>query len=271
MLNDQFVAIFFDCLKKTQHTLNMLKVTAIFIFSLICFSAHADDIKNREIPCENYNCYENLANLPVDGSDISDIPVPDPFDFPLPNYKVRGDYSHIDPEKTIKPHVLNKALAFYDLNFHRFKIKEFINVIDFSLHASEKRMYLINMQTGRVKAMHASVGRGTDPDGDGIANTFSNISGSNMTSLGFYLTDDEYIGGNGRSMRLHGLSSTNSNALTRYIVVHGADYVSEEKNYAGRSLGCPAVDYIHNDDLIDKTKNGSLLFIWHPLLDKASK
>jgi hypothetical protein len=131
-------------------------------------------------------------------------------------------------------------------------------------------MYLINMRNGFVKAMHASVGKGTDPDGDGFANNFSNISGSNMSSLGFYLTDDEYVGGNGRSMRIHGLSSTNSNALTRYIVVHGSQYVSEEKNYAGRSLGCPAVDFIHNDDLIEKTKNGSLMFIWHPQFENYS-
>ena len=46
-------------------------------------------------------------------------------------------------------------------------------------------------------------------------------------------------------MRVHGLEATNSNALSRAIVVHGAWYVSQdmirEHGMLGRSEGCFAV------------------------------
>jgi hypothetical protein len=53
------------------------------------------------------------------------------------------------------------------------------------------------------------------------------------------------MGVHGRSMRLEGLDPTNSNALSRAIVVHGAWYVSEQmigySGMLGRSQGCFAV------------------------------
>jgi len=107
----------------------------------------------------------------------------------------------------------------------------------------------------------AEAGVGSDPDGDGFATIFSNTPDSRTSSLGFYMTAHEYNGANGRSMRLFGLEDTNSNAFKRYIVVHGADYVVDDDNHAGRSFGCPAVDRKNLDDLINKTKEGSLLLL----------
>lgn len=245
-----------------------MKFISFFIFSISLFltpmSALAVILGDEETDCAS--CANDIRNLPIDGSDISTVPVPEPFNFPPADYVQQKDYSHVDPENLIPRTVLKQALDFYDLNFDRLKVPKYLNIIDFSLHASKRRMYLIDIDNGSVQPMHTSVGRASDPDGDGIANAFSNIDGSNMSSLGFYLTDDEYIGKNGRSMRLHGLSPTNSKALSRYIVVHGAAYVSETDNLAGRSFGCPAVDLKNNDSLIEKTKNGSLMFIWHPTL-----
>ena len=83
-----------------------------------------------------------------------------------------------------------------------------------------------------------------------------------MSSLGLYLTAETYYGGNGYSLRLDGLEVTNSLARQRYIVVHGADYIDEETNRTGRSLGCPAVDMKYHVELIDKIKNQSILYIF---------
>jgi hypothetical protein len=66
-------------------------------------------------------------------------------------------------------------------------------------------------------------------------------------------------------MRLDGLESTNSNARERAIVLHGADYVSQ--NYIndfgriGRSLGCPAVEMSVVANLVTKLQGGSLYLI----------
>ncbi len=82
--------------------------------------------------------------------------------------------------------------------------------------------------------------------GDDMANRFSNNNESHQSSLGFYLTDDVYIGKHGKSLRLDGLDNgINSAARARGIVVHAADYVCQNTinqiGRLGRSFGCPAV------------------------------
>ena len=104
------------------------------------------------------------------------------------------------------------------------------------------------------------------PSDDGFANVFSNKRGSNATSLGIYRCAETYEGHNGYSLRLDGLEPTNSNARDRAVVVHGADYVSEEfarrHSRVGRSDGCPALDHKHARTVIDQLKLGSLLMHW---------
>jgi hypothetical protein len=64
-------------------------------------------------------------------------------------------------------------------------------------------------------------------------------------------------------MRVQGLDSTNSNAESRAIVVHGAWYVSEkmirEHGMLGRSEGCFAVAEAHLPTVLDRLGPGRLL------------
>jgi hypothetical protein len=83
------------------------------------------------------------------------------------------------------------------------------------------------------------------------------------------------MGKNGYSLRLAGLENgINDNALERGIVIHGADYVNEHlanvQGYIGRSQGCPAVPAQQAIPLINRIKNGTLLFIYHPTYIKRS-
>jgi hypothetical protein len=57
-----------------------------------------------------------------------------------------------------------------------------------------------------------------------------------MSSLGVYKTAETYNGKHGLSLRLDGLSPTNSKARERAVVVHGADYVEDEA--AGAAPRC---------------------------------
>lgn len=219
--------------------------TAFILFAMSAQPALAVSFENQNAP-----------TIPV-------LVLPPPvFAVPPADYKLQKDFSYVDRERLINPVELNKALAFYEFNFAKFNNPQFLTVIDFSKNASLKRLFQINMQNGEVLSLHVSIGKNSDPDGDGNADSFSNVPNSLQSSLGFYLTDEEYMGGNGRSLRLHGLSETNSNALARYIVVHGADYVSEEFNHAGRSHGCPAVDMKYRDLFINNILGGSLLYIF---------
>ena len=168
-------------------------------------------------------------------------------------------YSYVDQEKIVPASLLLKTLVYYDANLSKIKNKNYIVVIDFKQHNSKKRFYLINMQSGDVEPYLTAHGRNSDTDFDGYATKFSNTSGSKMSSVGFYLTAETYYGDNGYSLRLDGLSATNSNARSRAIVIHGASYVREVA-LIGRSYGCPALEVRYAADIINTIKGGVLIY-----------
>ncbi|MDP2867080.1 MAG: murein L,D-transpeptidase catalytic domain family protein, partial [Elusimicrobiota bacterium] len=108
-----------------------------------------------------------------------------------------------------------KALEYFSANAGKIKNKNYIGIVDFTAHSSRARFFILNMQSGEVLAIRVAHGKGSDPDGDGYATKFSNVPNSKASSLGFYITGALYSGSHGKSMRLHGHSSTNSNALSR--------------------------------------------------------
>lgn len=172
---------------------------------------------------------------------------------------IEEKYAHVDQDKIVPPALLSKTLAYYDANQSKIKNKNYIIVIDFKQHNSKKRFYLVNMNTGDVEQYLTAHGKNSDPDYDGYATKFSNTDGSLMSSVGFYLTAETYYGDNGYSLRLDGLSSTNSNARSRAIVIHGASYV-RDASLIGRSYGCPALEEQYAADVIDTVKGGSLIY-----------
>ena len=169
-------------------------------------------------------------------------------------------YEHLDPNREIRTDLLKKAVLYFDANQSKFANKKYLSVIDFSKSSKYKRFFIVDLNTGKVWAIRTSHGKGSDANHDGIAEKFSNVSGSNASSLGMYKTAETYNGKYGRSLRLDGLSSTNSNARARAVVIHGANYVSESSVIQGRSWGCPAIAMAHKDKLIDMIKGGSLIY-----------
>ncbi len=144
-------------------------------------------------------------------------------------------------------------------------VDSIITIIDMTKASTEKRLWVINTNNDSV-LINTYVAHGKN-SGDNYAVRFSNVPHSLMTSEGFYLTLNTYIGSHGYSLRLRGLEKDkNSNAEKRAIVMHGAWYVSEDfiKQYGrlGRSWGCPAVPDEEAKKIIDLIKNGSLLFIY---------
>ncbi len=98
------------------------------------------------------------------------------------------------------------------------------------------------------------------------AEVFSNKNRSLMSSPGFYSTAETYFGKHGYSLKLDGLEEgINDHARERLIVIHGADYVSDDfiKMYGriGRSWGCPALPIKHTEEVINLIKEGSCLYI----------
>jgi hypothetical protein len=172
----------------------------------------------------------------------------------------RDNYSHLDPTNMVPDRLLATALNFYKDNQNRIANKKFIGVVDFSANASKARFFIISMKTGVVKAYHVAHGSGSDRANDGYAESFSNVSGSNASSLGYYLTAETYSGKHGLSLRLDGLSSTNSNVRSRAIVIHGASYVYDKNIKAGRSEGCLAVSNASRTTVVNMMKSGALIY-----------
>ncbi len=144
--------------------------------------------------------------------------------------------------------------------------KDLLTIVDFSKSSNTKRLWIIDMATNTV-LYNTLVAHGRN-SGDEFATTFSNSNSSNKSSLGFYATGEIYMGKHGRSLRLDGLESTNSNARSRGVVMHAADYVSESfiklHNRLGRSQGCPALPANLTAQVINLIKDKSCLFIYHP-------
>ncbi|MES2856899.1 MAG: murein L,D-transpeptidase catalytic domain family protein [Bdellovibrionota bacterium] len=171
-----------------------------------------------------------------------------------------ANYDHVDKKGLIPKNLLKKALAYYDANLSKIKNKAVLSVIDFAQPSNKPRFFIIDMKSGSVWALRTSHGKGSDANHDGFAEKFSNTSGSNASSLGVYMTAETYNGGNGYSLRLDGLSSTNSNARARAVVVHGASYVQDRDVIQGRSFGCPAVPMDVRKKVIDTIKGGSIIY-----------
>jgi len=139
-----------------------------------------------------------------------------------------------------------------------------ITVVDFNKSSREKRMWIIDMLNNQL-LLNTWVAHGQG-SGDDMANRFSNTNESHQSSLGFYVTDDVYMGKHGRSLRLNGVDEGfNNAALARGIVVHAADYVSQSTinqiGRLGRSFGCPAVSPEVIGEVINTIKGKTMLFI----------
>jgi hypothetical protein len=144
---------------------------------------------------------------------------------------------------------------------------ERLAVIDFSLPSTEQRLWVFDLKRQKLLFKElVSHGRGS---GNAEAESFSNIPESYQSSIGLFRTLNSYYGRNGYSLRLKGLEAgVNDLAYQRAIVIHGADYVSEnfieQTGRLGRSHGCPAVRQEVAIKLIDSLKENQYLFTYYP-------
>lgn len=177
-------------------------------------------------------------------------------------------YSTINLSKTgLNAAVFEKALTgFYNLK-NSGKLcedKSILTIADFDKKSTEKRLWIIDLEKKKL-VLNTWVAHGNG-SGANVATRFSNVNNSYQSSLGFYVTGEVYTGQHGRSLRLDGMDEGfNSNARSRAIVVHGADYVSQGTINAlgrlGRSQGCPAVSPKLSNTVINAIEGKTVLFI----------
>jgi hypothetical protein len=160
----------------------------------------------------------------------------------------------------------------------------YATIIDYTLRASKRRMFLIDFKTSDVFPMGVAHGRfksgymrlRTSKNKNSItrAKYFSNTPNTNAPSSGFFFAGQEYQGKFGRSMILHGLEKgINDNACERAVVIHKHLMVSKRRAYV-MSSGCPMVSRSYIDRVINSLKGeqsgidlkrpGGVVFIYGP-------
>jgi hypothetical protein len=204
----------------------------------------------------------------------------------LPVIDKAGQFNLPEPEKKGEPDEVYTTLHLADLGlstdafrtalrgFEKLKKdgkllnESVLTIIDFSQSSTKKRMYVIDLAK-KVLLFNTYVAHGRNT-GDEYAQRFSNIPGTFQSSLGFYLTENMAIGSKvGLSLLLKGLEKgINDKAREREIIIHGADYATEDfikkTGRLGRSFGCPSLPPDIIQPVAETIKNGSLLFIYSP-------
>ncbi len=132
--------------------------------------------------------------------------------------------------------------------------------------STKKRFFVINLVTLEIEQSGlVSHGRG---QGQSVHDKqYSNLEGSNSTSLGRYKISGKYNGNYGEAYKMIGLDSSNNNAYNRNIVLHSISCIPDIEGImpACVSEGCPSVStrfFSLLAQLIDARKKPVLLWIF---------
>ncbi|NQY67070.1 MAG: murein L,D-transpeptidase catalytic domain family protein [Flavobacteriales bacterium] len=153
--------------------------------------------------------------------------------------------------------------------------KDFCIMIDMSIHSGKNRMFVYDFEKDSIiKAGLCSHGCGDNTWGGDETKTspsFSNAIDSHRSSLGKFLIGERGASEWGINIHylLHGLDSTNSNALIRSVVLHSRDNVRDYEIYpqgTAEGLGCPVVSnqfMTYLDSILERRKKPTLFWIYN--------
>jgi len=139
--------------------------------------------------------------------------------------------------------------------------------VDMRLPSGKNRFFVYDLDADTIR-MAGLVAHGSGGRTFSLTPAFSNITGSNCSALGRYRVGGAYAGRFGRAYVLHGLDTTNNNALERHIVLHSYSCVPEGETDPYpicNSQGCPMVSPVFLQrlkPLIDGSKKPVLLWIF---------
>lgn len=160
--------------------------------------------------------------------------------------------------------LVERAMAARDAHAGALRQRDRIAIIDFTPASYRSRLALVDVANGRVDKLLVAHGIGSDPGHTAFLQRFSNDDGSEATCEGAFVASDYYVGQHDRSQRLVGLDPSNSNALSRAIVIHAAWYANKDMlvkhGKLGRSQGCFAVGETELDRVFAHLGEGALVY-----------
>jgi hypothetical protein len=151
--------------------------------------------------------------------------------------------------------------------------KQYALMINLGMRSGKKRFYIIDLVKAEI-LQSGLVAHGKGKEKFTLNRTYSNQSGSSCSSLGLYKVGASYTGSFGKSFRLIGLEKSNSNALSRAIVLHSMTCIPDEESEYPicQSEGCPSVspNFLNSlNQIIRSSKDPILLWIFDPSLDTS--
>lgn len=159
---------------------------------------------------------------------------------------------------TKPPSKLMEAL-FISINKHQnYSFDSLVILIDYGSPIYRKRLWIMNRYTNElILNTHVSHAKNS---GWIYVDTTSNVIGSKISSVGAFITENSYKSQYGKGeyqlgMRIKGLEKQNSNVKIRNIVFHSS--------YGLYSEGCFMTWPKTNKKIIDLTKNGSFVYVYH--------
>ena len=120
---------------------------------------------------------------------------------------------------------------------------QFCFLIDMSISSGRQRFFVYDMKKNAVAAT-GLVTHGRCNQDWLIGRKYGNVIGCGCTSLGKYKVGNPYQGRFGLAYKLFGLDTTNSNAYSRFVVLHSMQCVPEaavDPYPICQSDGCPTV------------------------------
>lgn len=163
---------------------------------------------------------------------------------------------------------ITEALAFCKKNQYDTTICFFV---DMSIHSGKKRFFVFDQQKKTILYSGLCC-HGAGEGSTASTPVFSNVSGSNCTSLGKYKLGVRSYSNWGINIhyKMHGMEATNNNAYNRIVVLHSYEPVPDTEIYPfhltmGWSLGCPVVSnqlMTNIDGLLKQRKKPVLLWVY---------
>jgi hypothetical protein len=152
---------------------------------------------------------------------------------------------------TLDPVLLKRAKQEYKQQLNRLANKRYLTIVDYRKSLLQDRLYVYDLQRQEVilssRVSHAF------RSGLLYPTKFSNVNGSEQSCYGNFITGEAYQGEWGYAMRLDGISSTNTNARARGVVVHpGFTW----------SAACYMTEPEVNERLINLIKGKSLVVVY---------
>ncbi|MCQ8211164.1 murein L,D-transpeptidase catalytic domain family protein [Cetobacterium somerae] len=232
----------------------MIKST-IFILFTLASSAMASMGSYSINEKLNLNPSLSIENIKVKNRSVTN----DKFSF-SPNSSIEKLYQELNLRNKMEFTTFSNAIS----GMKKLKdVKEdIITIIDFTKSSIKERFFVIDLKN--KKTLFSTYVMHGKNSGESIPREFSNVVNSFKSSPGFYRTENTYNGEYGYSLRIDGLEKgINDKAKERAIVVHGSQYAKPKPGAKklDRSLGCPAIPKDISDKVINKIKDGRLLYI----------